>query len=68
MIKWTVSWPAKVAEDNALSRTVEAETIEEAIIAAEAKQHGVKPGPGDRYTVTARVEVVRHSSLPLRSY
>jgi hypothetical protein len=68
-MKWTVSLPRVVAEDDRLSVEVEADSIEEAITKAAVGLHGhdePRPRVGQTYLVSARVEVVKRSALPLR--
>jgi len=69
-MKWTVSLPRVVSEDDKVSTEVEADSIEEAISAAAPYLHdysGALPKLGQVYLVSARVEVVRRPSLPLKS-
>ena len=67
-MKWIVTRPRTVAEDDKLSAEVEAPSIEEAIRMAAPKLYGGQPVVGHVYVVTARVEVVQRPSLPLRSF
>lgn len=68
-MKWTVRLPRVVAEDDHNEVQVEADSIEDAIIAAAPRLHsaGSIPRVGQVYIVSARVEVTRRSSLPLKS-
>lgn len=66
MIKWTISTPRTVAEDDRNRRVVEAATLEDAIIAYENLWERV-PYPGDTYDVSVRVEVLPKTKLPLGS-
>lgn len=65
---FTVSIPRTVAEDDLLTAHVEADTVEDAIVNACEEWKRTKPGPGDRFLVSVRVEVTPRPSLPLRSY
>lgn len=69
-MKWTVSLPRVVAEDDKPSVQVEADTIEDAIKAAAPKLGAAGrggPNRGQVFNVHARVEVCAPSSLPLKS-
>jgi len=68
-MKWTITLPRVVAEDDKASAEVEADSIEDAILAAGPILHGngSRPLLGQTYIVTARVQVVKRTALPLRS-
>lgn len=65
---FTVWLPRVVAEDDELHAQVEADTIEQAVIAACRKINKRLPLPGDKFTVQARVEVAPKREINLRSY
>lgn len=68
LMKWTVSLPRKVAEDDKVSVEVEADSIEEAIEAAWYQMDNSTHVPvGQVFNVHCRVEVAPYKSLPLRS-
>lgn len=66
-MKWTVRIPRLVAEDHQPSVTVDADTIEEAVTEAAKQMRGCAPGVGEVYIVSARVEVCKRPTLPLKS-
>lgn len=69
-MNWTVALPRGVVEESKTPCVVEADSIEDAVIAAAPTLHGpetARPLVGQVYLVSARVEVMRPSRLPLRS-
>jgi hypothetical protein len=67
-VKWTIALPRVVAEDDRVQVEVEADTIEDAIKAAAPRLHKDSgPRVGTTYLVSARVQVVKQPSLPLKS-
>lgn len=67
-MKWTVSLPRAVAEDDKAYVHVENDTIEGAIIdAAHILHDGGPPRVGQIYLISARVRVCAPTTLPLKS-
>lgn len=67
-MRLTVEIPRSIAEDNLRTVEVDATSIEGAIVAAGKLNKAFEPNVGNKFIVTARVEVLPRPSIPLGSW